>query len=86
MELPIASCTAPSEAVVVRLPAQHPKVMAAGNLNILRPIIMPRIRGSDVATTPIRKSTMPTSLRPLTKEGPAENLFQNVQTHGHGCR
>jgi hypothetical protein len=47
---------------------------------------MPRTRGSDVATTPIRKSTMPTSLRPLTKEGPAENLFQNVQTHGHGCR
>ncbi len=49
MELPIAILTGTERGCVVRLPAQHPKVMAAGNLNILRPIIMPRTRGSDVA-------------------------------------
>ena len=80
-ELPMASCTAPSDAVVVRLPAQHPRLMAAGNLNMRCPIIIPKIRGTDVAMMPIRKSTGPTSFNPVTNDGPeampttAMNMF-----------
>lgn len=70
MELPIASCTAPSEAVVVRLPAQQPSVMADGNLNMRRPMIVPSMSGTEVAITPIRKSIMPTSFRPEMNDGP----------------
>ncbi len=66
----MASCMAPSEAVVVRLPAQHPRLIAAGNLKIFLPIITPSTSGIVVQMAPMTKSIQPTCWRPLTNEGP----------------
>src|SRR3974390_1461764 len=60
----------PSEAVVVRAPEQHPRMIASSNLNRYFPTYIAKIRGTVVANTPHRNRLKPSCLRPATKPGP----------------
>lgn len=68
---PITSCTAPSAAVQVRVPAQQPRVNAGLNLNTRCPIHSPRSSGSVVAIIPAISSIGPTDFSPAMNEGAA---------------
>lgn len=64
-----AVCTAPRAAVHVRVPAQHPSVIAGLNLNILCPSHKPANTGVMVASAPARNNSGPTVLMPDTNVG-----------------
>ena len=71
VSLSTASCIAPSAAVVVRAPAQHPSVIAGWNLKTYLPSSKPMINGKVVAMAPTMNKLSPTSRKPCTKLGPA---------------
>lgn len=66
-ELPRVVYTAPRVVVHVRVPAQHPSVIAGLNLNILCPSHKPADTGVMVASAPARNNSGPTALMPDTK-------------------
>src|SRR3974390_1851106 len=79
----------PSEAVVVRAPEQHPRMIASWNLKIYLPTYIARTSGTVVATTPQRNRLKPSFCRPATNPGPEEiptmamNTFNPTEFMNH---
>src|SRR3982751_339466 len=62
----------PREAVVVRAPEQHPRMIASSKRNRYLPTYIASISGTDVTTTPQRNRLKPSCCSPATKPGPDE--------------
>src|SRR5687767_6580511 len=71
MLLLATSPTMATEAVLVRAPPQHPRLIAGWNLNMYLPMNGASSIGTEVAATPQRNREMPADLRPATNPGPA---------------
>src|SRR3982751_2506232 len=62
----------PREAVVVRAPEQHPRMIASSKRNRYLPTYITNISGTVVTATPHRNRLKPSCCSPATKPGPDE--------------
>ncbi len=85
MLLLATSATMATDAVLVRAPPQHPRLMAGSNLKRYLPMNGASNIGIDVATTPQTKSLMPVALTPADEGrsgGDADDRDKDVEADG----